>query len=183
MPTSSGNPLIITALGSTELPASGQPRSSLTGLQLKYPLEKLYMSGAAKRILVPCKFGAGGALTASTAYKEWLAVPRAALLIGLYLVLEVAPTVATSSLTVTANAVSMLSATYTINSATPVGVLNSIALSAVAAVSPSPAGLPYLTLSSGYPYPLLCTYTEGATTVKSTNVMLLAEFELDDFKG
>jgi hypothetical protein len=182
------------------LPQTGPPLTGLTGLKLNYPLEKAYMTGAVRRDLDGIQFNSGASLAASTAYPGWMVLIRAALVTGLYLIIGTAPTGANCTLAVTYNGVSLLStATYTVNSTTPVSQLIKLPFTTTAAFLDQPpntcptgtptneySGLPYLTSANGvngYPYPILCTYTEGATTVHTGNVALVMEFEPDDFNG
>jgi hypothetical protein len=174
------------------MPATGLPLTGFNGIKTNMPLQKVYMSGAVRRDLDGVTVSSGGALTASTAYPNWCIVPRASLITGIYLVLGVVPTVAAATLTVTANGVSLLAgANFSVLTTLSANTIYSIPLSTVLAVSPpfSPAtptvaGLPYLPVTaSGFPYPILVTYTEGASTVHSANVAIFIEFEPDDFVG
>lgn len=181
MPDSTGNPLLLTL---RNLPASGQPRTRHNGLELEEPLMKQNLTGAVRRDRQVIAFNAGATMAGSTTYNGMILLPaRPALITGIWLALGVAPTVATSTLTITANGVTLLSAAnFSVSSATPINVLNSLSLSVAAALGANVSpGLPYLTAVNQYS--ILCTYAEGATTVKSSNVNLLFEFELDDFNG
>jgi len=190
MPTSTGNPALLAKIDIPEsagqLPQSGQPLTEFDGLKLNFPLQKLYMSGAVRRDSDSVAFGNGGLLAASTSYTGWCAIPRAALITMVYFIIGQAPTGANCTLSVTANGVSLLStANYTVNSTTPIGTIISIPLATGPLNSILVAtAYPYLQVqTSGFPYPILCTYAEGATTVHSSNVAVFVEFEPDDFNG
>jgi len=189
MPTSIANPAILNAIDISKNAGgelqSGQPLTQWNGIRTNMPIQKLYMSGAVRRDL---QSFAVAAAAASTAYSTWICLPRATLITAVYFVIGTAPTGANATLAITANGVSMLSAAnYAVTSVTPINTIIAVPLSTVLAVSPVNAagqpGLPYLPLSGTFPYPLLVTYTEGATTVHSTNVGIFVEYEPDDFNG
>ena len=181
MPTSTGNPVELTLR--TDLPQSGRARSTFTGLQLKEPVLKANLSGSVRRHHAQVAFNAGAAMADGTTYRGWIAIPRPALITGLWLLLETAPTVNPSTLTVTFGGVSLLAAAnFSVTAAHPVGTPVALALSVAAAVGANVApGLPYLT--GNPPAGILCTYAEGTATVQTLNALLLAEYEMDDFAG
>lgn len=204
MPVSYKNPYPLSPIDVPKtvggLPLSGPGITGHNGLRLNRPLSKIFMSGAVRRDSDAVQFNSGASLVASTAYPNWCAVLRAALITGVYLIIGIAPTGASSTLAVTYNGVSLLStASYTVSSSTPINQLISLPLSTTASFVDQPpntcvvgtpsieyTGLPYLTAANGtngYPYPILCTYTEGATTVHTGNAALYIEFEPDDFSG
>ncbi|MBX9771927.1 MAG: hypothetical protein K2X29_11175, partial [Candidatus Obscuribacterales bacterium] len=111
------------------------------------------------------------------------AIPRPALITGMWLLIEAAPTTNPSTLTVTWGGVTLLAAAnFSVTAAQPVGVMVPLSLSVASAVGANVSpGLPYLTGSP--PAPILCTYAEGTATVQTLNALLLCEYEMDDFAG
>jgi hypothetical protein len=200
MPTSTGNPAILAPLEKSSIAggqvASGQPLTGFDGIRLIYPMNKMYLTGAVRRDMDGVQFGAGATLSASTAYSGYCIVPRNFLVTAIYLVAQTMPTVA-ASFNVTYNGTTILlgGPISIVSSSYAAGQIYSIPLitsgSLVVTTLPDATGqggkvLPYLTTTNGaggFPYPLLCTYTEGASGTHSTNVNMFVEFEPDDFNG
>ena len=197
MPTSPGNPFPLLPIDKPntigQIPASGPPISTFSGIRTLYPIQKLFLTGSVRRDNQGIDFGP---CAASTTYANWVLIPRAALITAVFLVLQTVPTGGTATVAVTYNGVSLLSTANVSTIGLTAGVIYSLPI-ATTPLSLVPANLdfgsplPYITSANGpaagagvgYPYPVLVTYAEGATTVHSSNILVSVEYEQDDFNG
>lgn len=200
MPTSPTNPSILLPIDKPNiaggLPTTGIPLTGLTGLELTYPLGKMYMTGAVRRDMDGVQFGAGATLTASTTYAGYCVVPRNSFVTGIYLVMQTVPTVnAVFNVTyngvtiITGGPINIINTSYNAGQVYSIPLITAGALTTVALADATGIGgkpYPYLTTANGvggFPYPVLTTYVEGASGTHSVNVNMFIEFEPDDFNG